>query len=76
MAGPAVSVPCGFARLRRSAAPGDPGSERVPVGMELMAPEGKDDRLLEIAAGLEACMPRLPDPILRGTWRSGVVKHA
>jgi len=74
--GPAITVPCGFARLRRTAAPGDPGSERVPIGMELLGVAGSDLSVLGIAAGLEACMPTLPDPVLRGSWKSGVLKHA
>jgi Asp-tRNA(Asn)/Glu-tRNA(Gln) amidotransferase A subunit family amidase len=36
--------------------------ERVPAGLHLMAPGGREHRLLAIAAIAEAALPRLPSP--------------
>lgn len=43
---PAISVPCGFS------------SERLPIGLQLLAPWGEDERLLDIAEAFERATAR------------------
>jgi Asp-tRNA(Asn)/Glu-tRNA(Gln) amidotransferase A subunit family amidase len=69
---PAVSVPCGLAHLRPSTAPGNPGSERVPVGFELCGKPGSDPLLLKLAASIHPLFPAVPDPVIRRKWTRGV----
>ncbi|MBA3488773.1 MAG: Asp-tRNA(Asn)/Glu-tRNA(Gln) amidotransferase subunit GatA [Longispora sp.] len=49
--GPAISVPCGL-------------SEGLPVGLQVMAPTLKDDRMYRVAAALESVMGTLTPPAL------------
>jgi aspartyl-tRNA(Asn)/glutamyl-tRNA(Gln) amidotransferase subunit A len=49
--GPAVSVPCGL-------------SERLPVGLQVMAPTMADDRMYLVAAALESALGALTPPEL------------
>jgi aspartyl-tRNA(Asn)/glutamyl-tRNA(Gln) amidotransferase subunit A len=41
---PAISIPCGL------------DSEGLPIGLQLVAPRGKDRQLLAVAAAIEACL--------------------
>jgi aspartyl-tRNA(Asn)/glutamyl-tRNA(Gln) amidotransferase subunit A len=49
--GPAISVPCGL-------------SEGLPVGLQVMAPTLRDDRMYRVAAALESVVPALTPPAL------------
>lgn len=49
---PALSLPCGMTQVG------------LPVGLELEALPGDDDRLLSIGLAIEAVLPPLPPPIL------------
>ena len=51
--GPAVSVPCGL-------------SEGLPVGLQVMAPTMRDDRMYRVAAALETVIAPLTPPALSG----------
>jgi amidase len=52
-AGPAISVPCGLAG----------GSHGLPVGLQITAPGGAEERVLALAAAVESAQP-LPRPSL------------
>jgi Asp-tRNA(Asn)/Glu-tRNA(Gln) amidotransferase A subunit family amidase len=69
---PAITLPCGLAHLRPGTAPGNPGSERMPVGCELLAKPGSDLLLLKLAALVEPLFQQAPDPIIRRKWARGV----
>ena len=48
---PAMSVPVGLAD-----APLEPGSQQLPVGMQIMAPELRDERCYQVGAALEGAL--------------------
>lgn len=72
---PAITLPCGLTRLRAGVNPGTPGSERVPVGLEMLTSAGQDFELLEIAEKIESMRGELADPILRSKWESTVYEQ-
>lgn len=62
---PALSVPCGLT------------SERLPVGMQLLAPAFQELRLLQVAYAFErACPWRTAHPILPWNASQGAASHA
>lgn len=69
---PALSLPVGVVVPRAAVPAGRPGSERVPVSLELLAKPGKDAQLIKASAALTACLPRMVDPLTLARWRRGV----
>ena len=52
---PAVALPCGALCLQGPGA----STERLPIGLQLMRPQGDDDRLLRIALAVEQALSSL-----------------
>lgn len=69
---PAITVPCGLTRPLPTATRGMPGSERLPVGLELAGRPGDDVRLLAVARAVQGLQSLLPDPIVVDRWNDGV----
>ena len=74
MGAPAITLPVGTVKPRPDVKPGNPGSERVPVGVQLMALPGQDEALLGVALQLQAHLTPLVDPIVLRRWKLGVHK--
>lgn len=69
---PALSMPVGVVVPRAAVPAGQPGSERVPVSVELLAQPGNDAQLIKSSAALASCLPRMVDPLTLARWRRGV----
>jgi Asp-tRNA(Asn)/Glu-tRNA(Gln) amidotransferase A subunit family amidase len=69
---PAITIPGGLTPKRGTAGVGQPGGERLPVGVEFASLPGTDERILAIARAVQALIPPLPDPVLRQKWQRGV----
>jgi Asp-tRNA(Asn)/Glu-tRNA(Gln) amidotransferase A subunit family amidase len=69
---PALALPIGMTKPLMNAVRGMPGSERLPVAVEAMAPHGNDVRLLAIARAFQGLQSLLPDPVVVAHWNEGV----
>ena len=69
---PAVSVPVGLTKPVVGAPARSPGSERLPVGLELVGASGDDERVLALGRALLSLMPAIPDPVNVARWGEGV----
>ena len=69
---PSVVMPAGTVKLRKQVLKGNPGSERVPVGVELLGAPGGDERLLKLAEGVAGAFSPLVDPVTLRRWTIGV----
>jgi len=69
---PSVVMPAGTVKLRKQALKGNPGSERVPVSVELLGAAGGDERLLKLAEAAAGAFMQLVDPVTLRRWTIGV----
>lgn len=69
---PALSLPVGMTKPAINAVRGMPGSERLPVAVEVLAPHGNDVRLLAVARAFQGLQSLLPDPVVVAHWNEGV----
>lgn len=69
---PALSVPVGLTKPVQGAPARSPGSERLPVGMELVGAPGDDERLLALGRALQKLTPAIPDPVTMAIWSEGI----
>jgi mandelamide amidase len=69
---PALSVPIGLTKPVPGAPTKSPGSERLPVGLELVGAPGDDERLLALGRALQKLVPAIPDPVTMAIWSEGV----
>ncbi len=69
---PSIVMPAGTVKLRKQALKGNPGSERVPVSVELLGAAGGDERLLKLADAAAGAFYPLVDPVTLRRWTIGV----
>lgn len=69
---PALSIPVGLTKPVPGAPARSPGSERLPVGLELVGAPGDDERLLALGRALQKLVPSIPDPVTMAAWAEGL----
>lgn len=69
---PCLSIPAGVTKPRAGALKKTTAAERLPVGLEFVAPAGADDQLLALGAAFQRLQSFMPDPIVMAKWGEGL----
>lgn len=69
---PSLSVPAGVTKPRAGALKKTTAAERLPVGLEFVAPAGADEHLLALGAAFQRLQSFMPDPVVMARWGEGL----